>query len=170
VNEEQAWETVLAVEQTWGIELGEDRQIWVNEMLPFDSLTAAAAILKVRDRQRDRPTVGDIRRVIIEIEASKPQSPGAPREQPRQESEGEYVRDLSGWIKGWAVARYKHGDMRVWPEQRLGYDSIQRYNSGHRTYVWPDQEKMPEEQMAEYTAEGLRLSVDDVFGLIGEAG
>ena len=57
--------------------------------------------------------------------------------------------------------------MRVWPEQRFGYDSIQRYNSGFRTYVWPDQEGMPEDKMAEYAAAGEKLSVDQVFGLIG---
>lgn len=162
MNEEQAWDTVMAVEQTWGIELGEDRQSWADAMLPFDSLSAAAAILKVRDRQRDRPTIGDIRRVILEIDAAKGPAPD------EQES-GVYVRDLPAWIKGWAVGRYKRGDKRVWPEQRLGYDSIQRSNPGYRTYVWPDQEKMPEEKMAEYTAEGLRLSVDDVFSLMGGA-
>ena len=166
MNEEQAWDTVLSVEQTWGIELGEDRQIWADAMLSFDSLSAAAAILKVRDRQRDKPTIADIRRVIIEIDSAQLAGSRPTRE---EGLEDQYVLDLQAWIKGWAVSRYKHGDMRVWPEQRLGYDSIQRYNSGHRTYVWPDQEKMPEEQMAEYTAEGLRLSVDDVFGLIGEA-
>jgi len=161
VNEEQAWETVLAVEQTWRIELGEERRTWAEAMLPFNSLSAAAAILKVGDRQRDRPTIGDIRRVIIEIEAAQ----GLTAETEQQEAG--YVWELESWIKGWAVGRYKHGDMRVFPEQRRGYDSLQTYNSGFRTYIWPEQEKMPEEEMAKYTAEGLRLSVDAVFGLIG---
>lgn len=161
MNEQQAWDSVLAIEQTWGIELGEERQAWADAMLPFDSMSAAAAILKVRDRQRDRPTIGDIRRVIIQIEAEK--SPVATLD---GDHESEYVRDLPSWIKGWAVSRYKHGDMRVWPEQRLGYDSLQRYNPGFRTYVWPDQEMMPSEEMARYAAEGSKLSVSDLFGLI----
>lgn len=162
MNEQQAWETVLAVEQTWGISIGEERQAWADAMLPFDSMSAAAAILKVRDRQRDRPTIGDIRRVIIEIDAAMAS------DDVRGESaaDGQYVRDLPDWIKGWAVSRYKHGDMRVWPEQRLGYDSLQRYNSGFRTYVWPDQEMMPSEEMAKYVTEGSKLSVSDLFGLI----
>lgn len=167
MNEEQAWDTVFAVEQTWGIELGDDRQAWVDAMLPFDSISAAAAILKVGDRQRDRPTIGDIRRAIIEIDAAMASRDSGDRESSGSDTEGQYVRDLPAWIKGWAVGRYKHGDMRVWPEQRLGYDSIQRYNSGFRTYVWPDQEGMPEDKMAEYAAAGEKLSVDQVFGLIG---
>ncbi len=25
------------------------------------------------------------------------------------------------WVKAWAAARYRHHDMRLWPEQELGY-------------------------------------------------
>ena len=137
-------------------------QAWESFFVAKDYNTTLKAYVRLSERQRDLPTIADFRGMILAIEADN-------RTATPSIEEAEYVRELPSWIKGWTVSRYKHSDMRVWPEQRLGYDSIQRYNSGFRTYVWPDQEPMPAEEMAKYVAEGNTLSVDDVFAIVGKS-
>jgi hypothetical protein len=67
------------------------------------------------------------------------------------------------WIRTWIISRYRHRDFRVLPEQKPGYDTLQTHEPHFRTYVWPDQEPMPQDQAAVYAAEGAGLSVEDVF-------
>lgn len=135
-------------------------QAWESFFVGRDYDTTLKAYVRLSERQRDLPTIADFRGMIIAIEADQRAA------MPKIE-ESEYARDLPSWVKGWATARYKHKDFRAWPEQKRGYDSIQIGNSGFRTYVWPDQEMMPAEEIAKYTAEGSELSVQDIFGLIG---
>ena len=73
---------------------------------------------------------------------------------------------IEPWIKGWAVARYHHEDFRVWPQQKAGYDTIQIANPHYRTYVWPEQELMPQEDADRYIAEGASMSSSQLFSLI----
>ena len=135
-------------------------QAWESFFVGRDYDMTMKAYVRLSERQRELPTIADFRGMIIAMEADKIAA------MPKIE-EVSYVRELPAWVKGWTVGRYRHGDMRVWPEQRRGYDSLQTYEPGFRTYVWPDQEKMPDEEMEKYKAEGSGLSVRDIFGLIG---
>jgi hypothetical protein len=129
---------------------------WTEFLKEQDVDLAAAAYVKLRDSQRDRPTIADLRKMIVKIEVDRKMAQPAIEEAP-------YVREVPSWVKAWIVARYRHRDFRVLPEQKPGYDTLQTSEPHFRTYVWPDQEPMPAEQAAVYAAEGAGLSVEDVF-------
>jgi hypothetical protein len=162
MTHEEAVGMIGAIKGAWPSMFLDDygHQAWESFLVGRDYDTTLKAYVRLSERQRDLPTIADFRGMIIALEADQRAA------MPKIE-EAEYARDLEDWVKGWAVGRYKHGDMRVWPEQRFGYDSIQRDNPHYRTYVWPDQEMMPDEEITKYTAEGSGLSVQDIFGLIG---
>jgi len=162
MTREEAVGMIGAIKGAWPSMFLDDygHQAWESFLVGRDYDTTLKAYVRLSERQRDLPTIADFRGMIIALEADQRAA------MPKIE-EAEYARDLEDWVKGWAVGRYKHGDMRVWPEQKRGYDSIQISNPGYRTYVWPDQEMMPDEEITKYTAEGSGLSVQDIFGLIG---
>jgi hypothetical protein len=80
--------------------------------------------------------------------------------------ESRFVREMPAWTKGWLIARYADGDMRVWPEQKEGYDQMQREHPYERTYVWGEQEIMPPDERAKYEERGSRLTAEQIAKLI----
>ena len=133
---------------------------WTDFFKTQDFEMAMLAYTKLRDSQPERPVISDIRKMIVKLEVDRRMA------QPAVE-EVEFVRELDPWVIAWCLARYKHGDMRVLPQQKPGFDTLQLHNPSFRTYVWPDQQHMDAESVAAYQAEGAGLTAADVFRLIG---
>lgn len=145
----------------WNLYLDEYGVIaWTDFLKQQDVEMATQAYAKLRDSQPQRPTIADMRKMIVKLEVDRRMALPAVEET-------EFVREIDPWVKGWVVARRRHGDTRVLPEQKPGYDALQTVNPHQRTYVWPDQEMMDADAAAAYRAEGAGLSVADVFRLIG---
>lgn len=172
MDEQWAQESVNAVEQMWEITLI-DREKWVAALFPFDRATVAAAILKYYETGVSAPEIDELVQVVEKTERLRAtMETGTPYVPPDDSSAYDEVdNDLLApppWVKGWAVARYRHGDTRVFPEQRAGYDTAQIANPHSRTYVWSEQVLMPEEDAERYIAEGASLTTEQVFTLIKE--
>ncbi len=169
MDERQARDSVSALEQIWETEILNQPE-WVEALLPFDSVTVATAIVKYFESGVDHPDRDDFLRWVRE-EAARPPLAHAPayeeesdQSSPYDDLGVEFV--LQPWVKGWAVARYRHDDMRVFPQQKPGYDTAQIANEHHRTYVWSEQEPMPQEDIDRYIAEGATLTINQVFALM----
>jgi hypothetical protein len=174
MTREQAKDSVDALEQMWEFTLNAaESEMWIEALLPFESVVVATAILKHYERGQS-PEIDELLVTVNEMEQEKHRvdqaSPhvrtGPTPDADRAAAAAEFVIDLAPWIKGWAVARYRHGDFRVFPEQRSAYDSHQIANPGYRTYVWPDHEQVDPESAAAYITEGAPLKVDDIFGMM----
>ena len=133
---------------------------WTDFLKTRDVEMATKAYLHLRDAQPERPVIADLRNMIVKFEVDRRMS------LPAIEEPG-FVREIDPWVFAWCVARYKHGDLRILPQQKSGYDALQGENPYYRTYVWPDQEHMDADAVAAYQAEGAGLTAADVFRLIG---
>lgn len=119
---------------------------------PLDARYATQAVLRAERELEFYPKIATLRELIrIEKALSAPEPPAD-----RMDHVPEFKRELPSWVKGWLVARAA-GDMRVWPQQKPGYDEIQTENPGYRSHVWPEQEQMPGEEQAAYEHEGRAL-------------
>jgi hypothetical protein len=171
MDERQAQESCRAVEQMWEIELsGELRADWVTALLPYDSITVAGAILKLYESTKGAPILSDLVQAVVEMERERRQfeDPGVSEDDDVVAEE--ILIELMPWLRAWAVARYRHRDFRPLPEQKRGFDDLQIENPGYRTYVWPDHEPMPEEDVARYSEEGSSLSAKQITDLILSSG
>lgn len=171
MDDRQAQESVRAIEQMWECELGSEREQWREALMPFDSVTVAGTILKLYESSSDRPSIPELVEAVDEMTRLKGESARADSvpddpEPVEDMDRGAFEIEIPPWIKGWAVARYRHNDGRSFPEQRLGYDSHQINNPSAKTYIWPEQEKMPHEKAMAYIEEGAPLTVDEIFGMI----
>ncbi len=111
---------------------------------PLDAALATAAVARAVKELDYYPKVATLRELVrIERALADPEPPAD-----RMASVPEFKRDIPHWVKRWVVAR-RHGDMRVLPEQKVGYDSLQRDDPSSRAYVWPDQTIMPADQWLE---------------------
>lgn len=79
--------------------------------------------------------------------------------------EESFERELEPWVKGKAIALLE-GDVRAWPEQKPGYDALQKENPFTRTYVWPEQEMITDEARAKYMERGKSLSSAQAAAII----
>ena len=128
---------------------------------PMDARLVMPAVIRAVGELEFYPKVAVLREfVAIERRLSEPDPPAD-----RMPEHQLNVR-LDPWVAGWCVARYKHGDTRVLPQQKPGYDTLQLQNPSYRTYVWPDQQHMDAETAAAYVTEGAGLTAADVFKLI----
>lgn len=177
MNEQQALESIKAVEQMWETDIIE-RLIWKEALAPLDNATVAAALLKLYEGSPGVPTIDQVVEASREMELervvdqsgrpdSMPQS-GRPDSKPLPIADN-FAVPLDPWVKAWAVARFKHKDYRVFPQQKPGYDALQTWNPHYRDYVWPDQEQMPPEDIERYVAEAAPLKPSEIFELINEA-
>lgn len=171
MNAVEAKVTIEAIEQLWETKL-EGIDGWVQALLPYAQDTAMAAVAghySTAGSSLTMRAVVDACRQMTETRAAIEQaSPHVRTEMPAHEEPVEFAREMDPWVRGWAVARYRHGDERVFPQQKPGYDSLQFANAHYRTYVWPDQELMPPEDVERYIAEGQSLTVEEIFQLIEE--
>lgn len=125
----------------------------------LDAEVTTLAVERAHKHERFRPSVAVLRAYAQEIARSrKPTTTFAGHEE---------QQILPAWVKGWAIARYRDGDMRCWPEQKEGYDELQEMHPQSKDYVWPFQEIMPEEDRARFANQGAYLTDEQVLGLIG---
>ncbi len=124
--------------------------MWIDEIEKIDDAAlATAAAVALFTETTDPPTPSDYRAALRKLRAdARAKIPALP--------EPEFKRELPSWVKGWLVARGR-GDLRVWPQQKPGYDDIQTANPAHRTHVWPEQTPMPADEQAAYEHEGRDL-------------
>lgn len=136
--------------------------IWISEVAKIPEQEAAlamdAAVALMTGTTRV-PTPVDFREMFQKVKRDK-------RMNTRKLEEGEFVRELEAWVKGWLVARAER-DLRVWPEQKDGYTALQADNPYQRTYVWLEQEEMPEPERLEYEKIGADLSAAQAAKLLG---
>ncbi len=110
--------------------------LWIDEIEKIEdaSLATAAAVALFTDTT-DPPTPTDYRHALRKLRTeARMKAPAI--------SEREFARDIPTWVKRWVIAR-ANNDLRVFPEQKTGYDSLQTENPSARTYVWPEQVPMP---------------------------
>jgi hypothetical protein len=140
--------------------------IWINEIEKLDDAavaTQAVAALFVESQDR-LPTPADLKAAYRQAAYRQIEQAAQPAVE-----EAEFVRELPMWVKGWLVARAQ-GDMRVWPEQKPGYDLIQREYVHDRTYVWGEQEPMPDAEQEEWEKKAAALSAAQVEKLMAGVG
>lgn len=100
MNERQAHELVRSIEHLWSYDMGADgRSTWTQALTRYDSPIASEAVLKLSERQRDRPTLADVRNMVAKIQRDR-----IPESRARELGEGSQT--LPPWVKRWACARY----------------------------------------------------------------
>lgn len=138
--------------------------IWIDQIMKVpdqetEMATRAAIDLMAYTTTAPMPT--DFHSMLRKIKRdARMAMPGLP--------EAEFARELPAWVKGWMIA-FTRSDTRAWPEQKPGADYLQRSNPFYRTYVWSEQEMMPEEDRLRYMDEGRNLTTDDFQRLFLEA-
>lgn len=112
----EAHELCRAIEALWRLDLGsEGRELWAQSLIKYEHVHATQAVIQLSERQRERPTLADIRQMITKVQRDTTDripaiDPGKPG-------------DLPLWIKRWACSRYLYAqfnrrqDMRKFPEQ-----------------------------------------------------
>lgn len=104
----------------------------------MDAKLTTLAVLRAERELEFYPKLATLRELVrIEKALAAPEPPAD-----RMASVPDFKRDIPAWVRRWVAAR-AHGDMRVFPEQKPGYDTLQIQEPAFRTYVWPDQEPMP---------------------------
>lgn len=134
--------------------------IWIDsiEKIPEEHAEIATrAAVELMTGMTEVPTITDFRAIFGKMQRDlRMKVPALP--------EPDFKRELPSWVKGKLVACARN-DLRVWPEQKAGYDYLQRMNSEARSYVWGEQEKMPEDAQRKYIARGEKLTSADLAKL-----
>lgn len=119
MEEREAQEIVRMVESTWRVDYGRaGRELWRDMLLPYDPQMATRAVADLSKRQRERPTIADLRQVLVSLKSRETadqawrELPPAPLPTPE-------------WVKRWKRARAA-GDERIFPEQIPGYLDLQK--------------------------------------------
>jgi hypothetical protein len=137
-------------------------EAYARAIEPMDARLVMPAVVRAVNELEFYPKVAVLREFVqIERRLAEPEPPAG-----RMVEHDINVR-LDPWVTAWCVARYKHGDMGVLPQQKPGYDTLQRENPHYKTYVWPSQQHMEAETAAAYQAEGAGMTAADVFRLLG---
>lgn len=126
--------------------------IWVDqiERIPEDEAELATrAAVELMTGMVEIPTPTDFHSIFRKMKKDRRMAtPALP--------EPEFKREVSDWMKGKILALYRN-DFRVWSEQKPGYDTLQTTNPSFRTYVWGEQEQMPEEERERYIEQASRM-------------
>lgn len=131
---------------------------YAHAIEPWDAVLTTRAVAAAVQAVKFRPSVAELREYVnIERRLSEPDSP-----RPELPS-----IEMPRWVKGWFVARFRHDDWRAWPEQHSGFTRLQAENPRDRSYVWTDQEEMPEEERMRYEEEGASVPVSALMRMIG---
>jgi hypothetical protein len=152
MTREEAHEIVRLVEASYSFDLGEQgRKLWTAAIVGYDADTGMeAAVMCARTMSR-RPTLKDLTDYMAKIrrdrgdESWRDQDPEAVPPPP--------------WVLGWALSRYRDGDMRLWPEQQSGYRETGQ--------TWDPANVMPDDEQERYKAEGASLPMKDFWKLVG---
>lgn len=149
MNERQAHELVRSIEHLWSYDMGADgRATWTQALTRYDSPLASEAILKLSERQRDRPTLADVRNMVAKIQRDR-----IPESRAREIGAGSQT--LPPWVKRWACARYLYA--------RFNRKQDMRRFREVGDWADPTIPLMPED---EWRAEADSITDMDVLGVI----
>lgn len=130
--------------------------IWIDqvEKIPEDEAELATkAAIELMVGTVDVPTPTDFHSMFRKLKRDKQMAtPAIP--------EAEFKRNLTDWVRGKMLALAR-GDNRAWPDQKPGYDQLQVHNPDYRTYVWKEQEKMPDDEQDRLIEQGGKLTAED---------
>lgn len=145
---------------TWpsSTEWGEDEMAaYANGLMRYEASVCVAAVAAAQQKLMYRPSVAELRE-FYDLERAKTRA-ATPIVEP------EHPNAIPAWVKT-KVAALRNNDFRVLPQQKPGYDSLQRAHPHYRTYVWPDQTPMPPEQEAVYAEQGAALTAKDIWNTL----
>lgn len=119
MTEREAQEIVRMVESTWRIDFGQDgRKLWKRMLYDYDAALAVDAAALLSQRQRERPTVADLRAMIQKLRTDR-----APKGLP--ETTGK--KGMPEWVSIWDWCR-NHREPRYllpFPQQEPHVDSTE---------------------------------------------
>jgi hypothetical protein len=134
--------------------------IWITEIEKIeDAELATRAVAQLFTTTRELPTPLDFREIVKKLQQDA-------RDTRPAIEEGVWARTPPRWVKGWLVARHRHHDMRVWPQQKPGYDAMLKEHPHTRTHVWAEQQQISPEDAERYEAEGDKLSPEQLRTLL----
>lgn len=117
------------------------REMWVDFMLRQDVEIASVAVVRLIERQRQRPTISDVRNMIRKISADR-----APTSAQIEPPKGDHR--IPDWVGGWMVSRSR-GDMREWPQQAAEYSQ--------------NKNLMPQEDCLKYQEDARRIGMTNIM-------
>lgn len=136
MEEREAQEIIRMVESAWRVDYGsEGRKLWRQMLYPYDAALATKAAAQLSQRQRERPTVADLRQTILMLRKREIEE-NSWRELPPEKL------SQPAWVKRWERARTA-GDFRIFPEQIPGYLELQKVEPRHLNmiaYALPESE------------------------------
>lgn len=126
MTEKQAQDAVLAVEQTWVFTFGvAAKKLWTAALLPYDSITTAAATMRLHDKSRERPTIAELKAQIEEIDAqmageqtTRTTTVARTDDDVEEMTREQYAKEPKpDWPHVWFWMRFKQNDFRLLPQQ-----------------------------------------------------
>jgi hypothetical protein len=98
MTDREAQQIVRTVEETWRLDFGgEGRRIWRESMMRYEHDVAMRAVRRLAERQRERPTIADVKQVIRDI--TQLATPVRALPEPKQS-------DIPDWVLVWRWARW----------------------------------------------------------------
>lgn len=144
MEERDAQEIVRMVESAWRVDYGpEGRRLWREMLLPHDAEIATKAAAQLSQRQRERPTIADLRQVILSLRRQQIDE-NAWRGLPPEKHE------KPAWVKRWEKAR-DVSDFRIFPEQIPGYLDLQKDEKNTVAYALPSS---PQDDVSDWVQSG----------------
>lgn len=148
MTDREAQELVRAIEHLWQYDMGADgRNTWAEALTPMNSLHASEAVLRLSQRQKDKPTLADVRNMIAKVvrDHEHPNNTGLPP-----------AVEVPLWVRRWACARYLYAKFdRPKDTRRLREQG---------EWVSPLVPLMPDD---EWEAEALTITDWDVLRTVG---
>lgn len=116
MTDREAQELVRAIEHLWDYDMGSDaRQTWCEGLATMHSLHASEAVLRLHQRQPEKPTLPDVRNMIAKVVRD--------HEHPKRNELPPAGAEAPLWVRRWLCARYlfakfdREQDMRRFREQ-----------------------------------------------------
>lgn len=133
LTDREAQEIVRMVESTWRVDFREDgRKMWKRMLYDFDPVIATDAVAQLSQRQRERPTVADLRGMIQKIVRDR-MPPGLP--EPKGKDAPEWA-----WVWSWCRFFRQPRFLLPFPQQEPYVDPSEtipmvRYEELHEEWV-----------------------------------
>ena len=97
MTEREAQEIVRMVESGWTVDFGQEgRKMWKRMLYNFDPAIGTEAVIKLSERQRQRPTIADLRGMILKIMTDRTPK-GVPLDLPKNQ--------MPEWVNVWDWCR-----------------------------------------------------------------
>lgn len=161
MTDKEAQEIIHLIEGSFTMDLGDGgRSVWRQGLAGKDYAIGLETAVMIARTMNRRPTLKDVLDVIAMRERDQAQT------QAKTDEEAWRTRAPRppAWVFGWAIARYRDNDLRLWPEQEEGYRQLR---ADHLLgYEWDPKNVMPEAERTAYTEQGRKLSSEQLWKLI----